>query len=95
MEKRSVPYGGNKESDELRKTALIKRIAVIYEVSEVYAEYKVVRTRYISPDGKVNFPYVLEVIAIPFDDIRKQLLSCFHRQCQQLCQHNQPRKKPV
>jgi hypothetical protein len=70
MEKLSVPYGGNKESDELRKAALIKRIAAIYEVSEVYAEYKVVRARYVSLDGKVNFPYVFEVIAIPFDDIR-------------------------
>ena len=70
MEKLSAPYGGSKESDELRKAALIKRIAAIYEVSEVYAQYKVVRARYISQDGNVNFPYVFEVIVIPFDDIR-------------------------
>jgi hypothetical protein len=69
MERLSVPYGGNKESDEQRKVALIKRIAAVYKLDEKYAEYKVVRARYISPDGKVNFPYVFEVIAIPFDDI--------------------------
>jgi hypothetical protein len=69
MEKLSVPFGGNKESDELRKAALIKRIASIYYVNEEYAEYKVIRARYVSSDGKVNFPYVFEVIAIPFDDI--------------------------
>ena len=69
MERLSVPYGGNKECDKQRKDALIKRIAAVYAVDEKYAEYKVVRTRYISPNGKVNFPYVFEVIAIPFDAI--------------------------
>ena len=69
MVRLSVPYGGNKEGDELRKAALIKRIAAIYVVDEKYAEYKVVRARYISMDGKVNFPFVVEVIAIPFNDI--------------------------
>ena len=69
MEKLSVLYGGNKECDEIRKAALIKRIAALYAVDEKYAEYKVVRARYTSPDGKVNLPYVFEVIVIPFDDI--------------------------
>jgi hypothetical protein len=69
MKELSVPYGGNKESDDLRRAALIKRIAAIYEVDELLAEYKVVRARYESPDGEVNFPYVFEIIAIPFNDI--------------------------
>jgi hypothetical protein len=69
MDRLSVPYGGNKERDDARKAALIKRIAEIYEVDEKNAEYKVVRERYISLDGKINFPYVFEVIVIPFDDI--------------------------
>jgi hypothetical protein len=69
MEKLSVPYGGNKERNGLRKAALIKRIAAIYGVDEKYTEYKVVRARYISPDGKVNFPYVFEVIVVPFGNI--------------------------
>lgn len=69
MEKLSVPFGGNKESDELRKEALIKRISAIYDVDESCAEYKVVRARYESPDGDVNFPYVFEVVAIPWNDI--------------------------
>ena len=69
MERLPVPYGGSKECDELRKKALINRIASIYEVKERVTEYKVVRARYLSPDGEVNFPYVFEVIAIPFEDI--------------------------
>jgi hypothetical protein len=69
MDKLSVPYAGNKDSDELRKAALIKRIAAVHVVDQSYAEYKVIRARYISCDGKVNFPYVFEVVAIPFDDI--------------------------
>jgi CRISPR/Cas system CSM-associated protein Csm2 small subunit len=69
MEKLSVPYGGNKERNGLRKAALIKRIAAIYGVDEKYTEYRVVRARYISPDGKVNFPYVFEVIVVPFGNI--------------------------
>jgi hypothetical protein len=69
MDRLSVPYGGNKERDDARKAALIKRIAEIYEVDEKNAEYKVVRERYISLDGEINFPYVFEVIVIPFDDI--------------------------
>ena len=69
MERLSVPYGGNKEYDNQRKVALIERIASVYEVNEKYAEYKVVHSRHISPDGKVNFPYVFEVMAIPFNDI--------------------------
>jgi hypothetical protein len=69
MERLSVPFGGNKESDELRKAALIKRIASIYDVDESFAQYKVVRSRYKSPNGDVNFPYVFEIIVIPFDNV--------------------------
>ena len=70
MKELSIPYGGNKESDELRKDALFKRIAAIYPVKPTHrAEYKIVHARYISDDGKVNFPYVFEVIVIPFSDI--------------------------
>lgn len=69
MERLSVPYGGNKENDGIRKIALIKRIASIYDVDESFAQYKVVRARYISPSGDVNFPYVFEAIVIPFDNI--------------------------
>ncbi|MGH9982708.1 MAG: hypothetical protein ACRD8W_01980 [Nitrososphaeraceae archaeon] len=66
----SIPYGGNKECNELRKDALFKRIAAVYPVKPKHrAEYKIVRTRYVLDDGKVNFPYVFEVIAVPFSDI--------------------------
>lgn len=70
MKNLSVPFGGTKESDVLRKDALYKRISAMYDIKPKHrAEYKVVRARYISSDGKVNFPYVFEVIAIPFDNI--------------------------
>jgi hypothetical protein len=70
MKNLSIPYGGNKESDELRKDALFKRIAAIYDVKPKHrAQYKIVPARYISDDGKVNFPYVFEAMAIPFSDI--------------------------
>lgn len=69
MDKLRIPYGGNKELDEMREAALIKRISAIYEVDESAAKYKVARSRYKSPDGEVNFPYVFEVVAIPFKDI--------------------------
>jgi hypothetical protein len=32
MKNLSVPFGGNKESEELRKDALYKRISAIYDV---------------------------------------------------------------
>lgn len=70
MKELSIPYGGNKDSDELRKDALYKRIAAIYDVKpRQKAQYRVVHERYISPDRTVNFPYVFEAIAIPFSDI--------------------------
>jgi hypothetical protein len=69
MEKLPAPYGGNKELDKLRKAALIKRISAIYEVDGSAAKYKVVRAQFKSPNGEVNFPYIFEVIAIPFKDI--------------------------
>jgi hypothetical protein len=70
MKNLSVPFGGTKESDEARKGALYKRISAIYDVKPKHkAEYKVIRERYKSPDGTVNFPYVFEVIVIPFYDI--------------------------
>ena len=66
----SLPYGGDKESDELRKDALFKRIATTYPVKPINkAEYKITHSRHISEDGKVNFPYVFEVMVIPFSDI--------------------------
>ena len=69
MDKLSTPYGGNKENDALRKDALLKRIAAVHVVDRQYAQYKVVRARYVSPDKKVNFPYVFEVMVVPYDDI--------------------------
>jgi hypothetical protein len=74
MYKLPAPYGGNKVLDETRKTALIKRMSSIYQVDESAAEYKVVRTRYVSPNRDVNFPYIFEVIAIP----RKDVLNSNH-----------------
>jgi hypothetical protein len=69
MKELSTPFGGNRESDALRKDALLKRIAAVHMVDESYVQYKVVRARYVSRDKKVNFPYVFEVMAVPFDDI--------------------------
>ncbi|MGH9977965.1 MAG: hypothetical protein ACRD8Z_19330 [Nitrososphaeraceae archaeon] len=71
MEKLPTPYGGNKVADELRKKALIKRIASIYDVDQSYVQYKVIRARYTSYSEAVNFPYAFEVVAIPFGNIWK------------------------
>ena len=69
LEKLSLPFGGIKQKDMMREYALRERISRIYPVDSTMAKYKIVRTRYESKDGTINFPYTFEVIAIPFRDI--------------------------
>jgi hypothetical protein len=69
LDRLRVPYGGNKVLDEIRKAALIKRISAVYDVDTLVSKYKVVHSRYRSPDGNIDFPYIFELVVIPFKDI--------------------------
>jgi hypothetical protein len=71
-EKLILPYTTNRDD---RKNALIDRANQLYgnlDKDRTKAKYKPINGKYLDKKRKISYPYFFEILAIPFDDPRRQ-----------------------